>query len=373
MSLSEQKIRQSNRDTTLILMPIVAIIGKLIQFFILPDKYFYDSSRMQSMMNKDGKMQAWGDAYETVVDIFSKINYFGFTKIEQWSIELGIVFTILLMIIISRVKEMSLMESIYTLMATGLLNIYVFVLAKEPIQMFFFMCIMVIVFLPIKNPVIKLLGGSLIYYWESNTFREYYIMMAVMSLVLFFIFYILKKMKKIRLIHVLIVVVFCYAVMFAFVYASQFAMPEEYKTVMTVRDEYANQDANTTIANIWPVEGNYGLFMANYVICSVRMMIPVELIVKSPVYFPCFIYQIWILVYWIKGLKNLKRLNNDVLLALTFFTAYLFGSFVFEPDFGSWVRHEAATFPLFHIMAYEYLGRRDIAIRREIYYETTNV
>ena len=74
MSLSEQKIRQSNRDTTLILMPIVAIIGKLIQFFILPDKYFYDSSRMQSMMNKDGKMQAWGDAYETVVDIFRKIN-----------------------------------------------------------------------------------------------------------------------------------------------------------------------------------------------------------------------------------------------------------------------------------------------------------
>lgn len=366
MSLSEKKIRQSNRDTTLLLIPIVAIVGKLIQLFILPDKYFYDSSRMQSMMNKDGKMQAWGDAYETVVDIFSRLNFFNFTKIEQWSIELGIVCTVLLMIIISRVKEMSFMESIYTLMATGLLNIYVFVLSKEPIQMFFFICIMIIIFLPIKNSIIKLLGGSLIYYWESKTFREYYIMMLVMSLVLFFIFYILKKIKTIRVIHILFAVIVCYALMFAFVYASQFVTPEEYNSVMTVRDEYANEDANTTIANIWPVKDNYGLFMLNYVICSIRMMIPVELIVKSPVYFPFFIYQIWILVYWIKSLKNIKHINDNVLLAVTFFTAYLFGSVVFEPDFGSWVRHEAATFPLFHIMAFEYLGRERVTVGKEL-------
>lgn len=371
MNISEQKARQANRDTTLMLMPVVALMGKLIQFFILPDKYFYDSSRMQSMMNKDGKMQAWGDAYETVVDIFSRINFFNFTKIEQWSIELGIVFTIVLIIIVSRVKEMSLMESIYTLMATGLLNIYVFVLAKEPIQMFFFLCIMVIIFLPIKNTVIKLLGGCLIYYWEASTFREYYIMMAAMSLILFLIFFILKKIKRIKLIHILVAIIFCYAIMFMFVYASKFVTPDEYSTVMSVRDEFANEDANTTIANIWPIEGNYNLFMVNYIICSVRMMIPLELILRSPVYFPFFIYQVWILAYWIRGLKNIRRLNNNVLLALTFFTAYLFGSFVFEPDFGSWVRHEAATFPLFHIMAYEYLGGKNN--RKEIFYETKNV
>lgn len=194
--LKNQKVRESNRNTTLILMPIVALLAKLIQLFILPDKYFYDSSRMQSMMNNDGKMPAWGGGYKTVVDIFSKINFFNFTKIEQWSIELGIIFTILLMVLVSKVKEMSMMECIFTLMATGVLNIYVFVLAKEPIQTFFFICIMLVIFLPINNIFIKLLGCCLIFYWESNTFREYYIIMAAMALFLFLIFYILKKIKK---------------------------------------------------------------------------------------------------------------------------------------------------------------------------------
>lgn len=369
MDLTVKKNRELNRDTTLMLIPIVALIGKLIQLFILPEKYFYDSSRMQSMMNGGGGLNAWGGAYETVVEIFSKINFFHFTRIEQWSVELGIVFTIFLMLIISRVKEMSLMDSIYTLMATGLLNIYVFVLAKEPVQMFFFLCIMVIILLPVKNSLIKLLGCCLIYYWESNTFRAYYIMMAAMALVLFFVFCVFKKIKRLKLIHILMAVVFCYVAMFVFVYASQYIAPEDYNSVMVVRDQYANEMANTTIDNIWPVEGNYGLFMVNYVICSIRMMVPIELIFKSPVYFPFFIYQIFILSYWIRSLKNVKRLNNNVLLALTCFTAYLFGSFVFEPDFGSWVRHEAATFPLFHIMAYEYLGRPE-ENKGEVLYES---
>lgn len=358
MSLKEIQVRKSNRDTVLILTPIIAIIGKLIQLFILPEKYFYDSSRMQSMMNHDGAMAAWGDAYETVVDIFSRINYFNFTRIEQWSIELGIICTILCMVILSKVKEMSMSECIYTLMAIGLLNIYVFNLSKEPVQMFFFLCIMIIILLPINNTLIKLIGCCLIYYWESNTFRSYYIIMAVMSLILYFIFYILKKIKNIKLIHILISVVLCYICMFAMVYFSQYISPEDYQNVMTVRDEYANEQANTTIANIWTINGNYGLFMANYVICSIRMMIPIELILKSPVYAPFFVYQVFVLVYWIKSFRRLKRLNNDVLLSLVCFTAYLFGSFVFEPDFGSWVRHEATAFPIFHIMVYEYLGER---------------
>lgn len=359
MSLTNQKIRESNRNTTLLLIPIMALLGKLVQFFILPGKYFYDSFRMQSMMNNDGAMGAWGGGYVTVVEIFSKINFWKFTRIEQWSVELGIIFTIFLLVIISRVKEMSIMESVYTLMVTGLLNIYVFVLAKEPLQFFYFLCIMIIILLPIKNIILKLIGCCLIYYWESNTFREYYIIMAAMALVLFLIFYVLRKIKQIKLKHILIAVVLCYLAMFALVYASQYVTPEEFDSVMVVRDQYANEGAKTTIANIWPVNGNYGLFMANYVICSVRMMIPIELIIMSPVYLPFFVYQIFILVYWIRSLKNIKKLNDQVFLALTCFTAYLMGSFVFEPDFGSWVRHEAASFPIFYIMAYEDLGKTE--------------
>ena len=41
---------------------------------------------------------------------------------------------------------------------------------------------------------------------------------------------------------------------------------------------------------------------------------------------------------------------KTAIIALSVFTAYLLGSFIFEPDFGSFVRHEAATFPVLHLM-----------------------
>lgn len=359
MNLVERKIRQSNRDRTLMLMVPVAILGKLIQIFILPDKYFYDSWRMALMMQGETS-QGWWSGYERTINIFSKVNIFGFTTSRQWSIMLGILFTIMLIILVSRVKEMSMSECIYTLMATGLMNIYVFNLAKEPIQMTYFLFIMLIIVSPIKNTFIKIIACCGIYYWEANTFREYYIIMAVMALVLYFIFLWLKSRKKeINKKYIIVAIILCFLAMFVFVYASQFVDKEAYDDALIVRDEYDNEGANSVINNPIEVSGNYVNFMIDYVINAIRMMFPLELLIKSPVYAPFVIYQIFILVYWIRAMKNIRRLNNEIMLALVCFTAYLFGSFVFEPDFGSWVRHEAAAFPIFYILAFENLGENN--------------
>ncbi len=37
-------------------------------------------------------------------------------------------------------------------------------------------------------------------------------------------------------------------------------------------------------------------------------------------------------------------------LATAIFLGYVLASVLFEPDFGSWVRHEAATFPVLHLL-----------------------
>ena len=67
-----------------------------------------------------------------------------------------------------------------------------------------------------------------------------------------------------------------------------------------------------------------------------------------------------ILIYLFRALKNLNRLNDQLFLSLVCFMAYIYGSFVFEPDFGSWVRHEAAAFPVFYFLAYQ-----DLAVEKE--------
>lgn len=91
--------------------------------------------------------------------------------------------------------------------------------------------------------------------------------------------------------------------------------------------------------------------MFDYIINAVRMMMPVELLMKSPGYAPFFVYQIFILMYLFRTVKNLRQIDNKMVVVLSCFVAYFFGSVVFEPDFGSWVRHEATTFPVMQLMA----------------------
>ena len=360
MNNLNRKIEQQNRDVTLLLMPVVAVLGKIIQIFFLPEKYFFDSTRMLGMLLKSkNAMTAW-EGYETTVDIFRKVDFFHFTSIQQWSITLGIIFTILFIIIVSQVKYMSMSEAIFTLMATGLMNIYAFNLAKEPIQLIYFTFILIIIMLPIDNIYIKIAGCCLVYLWEASTFRSYYIMMAAMSFIFFIIFSRLRRnIKKIVAQKIIFIILLCFLSIFAMIFLGQYIDNDLYIQAIEIKDTVSNEHANTAINNFVPVQGNFGNFMINYVINAVRMCIPLELLIKSPVYAPFVIYQFFILFYVIRALKNIKQSNDKVLLALCTFLAYVFGSIVFEPDFGSWVRHEAASFPIFYILAYEDLAEKD--------------
>lgn len=351
MDLKNQKIRQQNRDVTILLIPIVAVIAKLIQFFALPDKYFFDSWRMISMLTGKDFMASWG-GYETTVNLYRKINIFNFVTVNQWSISLGIIMTIVVMIVISRTKEMMIRESIFVLMATGLLNIYVFSITKEMVQISFFFLIYFIICLPIQNTLIKLLGCVLIFYWESTFYRSYYIIMAAMAVFLYCIFIWLKKREKISKSMVFLALMLSFIAIFAFLYASKYVSYDDYISAINVRDDSINTGANTAIRNPITVNSNLGIFMFDYIVCAIRMMIPIELLIKSPVYAPFVIYQFFILYYFIKTLINIKKIDSSMVVVLSCFSAYLFGSFIFEPDFGSWVRHESATFPILQFMAF---------------------
>lgn len=351
MDLRNQKIRQQNRDITLLMIPLVAVVAKLIQLFILPDKYFFDSWRMVSMMSEKGSMTAW-TGYETTVDFYRVINIFNFSSVEQWSIALGLVMMPIMMIIISRTNEMEMRECVFALMAIGLLNIYVFSITKEMIQLLFFALIYIVICLPIKNTFIKVIACAGIFYWESTFYRTYYIIMAAMTVFLYFVFLWLRKKEKITKKRIVGALILCFIAIFAFLYVSQFISPEDFTEAINVRDDSANELANTVIMNPIPVNDNFGIFIIDYIIAAVRMMLPIELLIKSPIYAPFVLFQFFILYYFIKTLKNIKKLDLNMIVVISCFSAYLFGSFIFEPDFGSWVRHESATFPILQMMAF---------------------
>ena len=372
------KVRKQNRDTTLLLMTPTAILAKIIYMYFLPMKYFFDSYRMVDMLVNGDKATSGWTGYQTAVDFHKAINIFHFTNINQFSTFYGLIMTIAIMIIVSKTKEMDFKDSLFTLMATGVLNIYVFSINKEMIQILYFFVIYIIINSPIKNTLLKVAGCALVYYWESMSFRSYYIIMAAMCVLLYFIFQWLQKRKRITKTVIFVTVVMCFIGVFIFFYASSFVSYDDYSEALNVRDNSTGAireagGANSAIYNPIEVNGNLGIFMFDYVINALRMMIPIELIIKSPGYAPFFIYQIFILMYLFKTLANIKRLDKKMVVALSCFVAYFFGSVVFEPDFGSWVRHEATTFPVFQLMVYQHGTQGKSATKGMVKNEATYV
>lgn len=345
------KYKSNKMMITVALIPLT-ILSKILQFTFLPPKYFYDSSRMLSMSTGSNSMQAWGDAYEIVADVFRKINLLNFNSLEDWAFFLAFIFGIALIFMFSRIDEPDELQCIFTLCSIGLLNVYIFNISKDIIQYGIFFLIYLVIINKRLNKPIKLALITYIFYWESTFFRSYYILMGALFIILYCIFNFIQKrnkpINKLMLLNIFFVIFFS---MFLLIFFSQFISYEDYETLINIRHTATNEGATSSIRNIFDDNGNLGLYMVNYVINAVRMMIPVELLTNGVYYLPFVVYQVFILYYLVLAIKKVnKNTDDNIIFALCAFGGYLLVSFTFEPDFGSFVRHEAATFPILHLM-----------------------
>lgn len=350
--LINDKYKTNKMIAIVILIPLT-IICKILQFTVLPGKYFYDSGRMLSMSTGSNTMQAWGGAYEIVADLFREINILNFTTLQEWAYSLAFIFGIVLIMMLSRIDEPDNLQLFFIICSIGLLNVYIFNISKDVIQYgIFFLMYLVIINKRIPK-ILKIIGCFFIFYWESTFFRSYYILMGALFIILYGIIKVIqRKNKPINKNEVIKIIIIIFITMFLLVYFSQFISYEDYQTLINVRYSVPNPGAVSAINNLIDDRGNLALYMVNYVINAVRMMFPVELLLNGPFYAPFVIYQIMILYYLVLTIKSLNKNTNEIIvLALSAFLGYLLVSFTFEPDFGSFVRHEAATFPILHLMA----------------------
>lgn len=341
-----------NKKLLLILVIPITILAKVIQFYALPDKYFWDSSRINGMVTGLGKMKEWEGSYEVTADFFKMINIFNFTSINDWAIFLAVIFSIVLIIMLAKVKEFDTFQSIFILASIGLLNIYIFNISKDIIQFAIFLLMYIVVVNKNINSIVKVILCLGIFIWESTFFRSYYIIMGILSVVLYFLFNRYKsKAEKISKGTVIKILVAVFLTVYVFLFLAQFVASKEYDKLITVRDANANEVAVSQIENWVESDGTLNNYMINYLINGVRMMLPIELLTNGVFYIPFTVYQIFILFYLIKSIRGINKESSLILImSISIFCAYLLGSFMFEPDFGSFVRHEAATFPILHLM-----------------------
>ena len=201
-----------------------------------------------------------------------------------------------------------------------LASIYLIRPGKEMLQLF----IIILCYQFSKlSPIFLIIGGIL--------FRPYLIVQGIIFIGLKF--YLKRKNKVLWVILILILIV---------IFSLKF--PKIVNLVLGVREKVnlhrlESPDARTIISDWLDKDGMIFLYI-NYFINTLRLLFPVELLVKGIKYFPYIVFQIW----FTKKLWNWKNIKEDKVILL--YSFILIGG-IFEPDFGSFLRH---TVPYFIII-----------------------
>lgn len=358
-SVAGNTSRKNNKIVVLLLLFPSLLVSLFLSIKILPAKYYFDNTRILSMVTKNGAMEAWAGSYQTAANIFSFLDVFKLSTLSQWRILLCTIFMIVFALLVLYASGPNTIESFYILASYALLNIYVFNIGKDIIQFCIFLAVAIVLVIPSKKYVWKEIAAILILSSESLFFRDYYILVAVLVA---FSIYILERLysslkkgelsNRVVLARALFFVLGFVFVLMVVLFVVSHAMYTQVAAVRYITNDSRTGSANAnSVINDWilPSQRNSNpiLFILNYFINTIRMMIPVELLFKGATYLPFCFFQTFTLYLLIKAIKIcLNNSTHAQRILLSVFIGYFLASAFFEPDFGSWVRHEIAVFPI---------------------------
>lgn len=335
-----------------LLIIMIAVFAKMIVLYYLPEKYFIDSMHIQELM---GYTKEWimGNSFNNTAYLFTKINIFNFTSLAQWHLVNGCVFTLLMIYMNKEFKFNSLFDYMFLFMSVGLLNIFTFNLSKELWQFLMFLFVFQIIKKDIYSiDVIIFVSAGILMIW-GVLFRVYYILIGAYTILALFLFKVLrvfKGSKKNKSVVMLLLLILGVGVSLLI---AQVFLPDEYITIINIHEKInryriGSETAKNTIMNIIPTGNSLVRYISNYVINLVRMLFPLELIQEGPFYYIFILYQLMVTckVFLLIGKLVKNECGKTEKAALMVYIGYLLGSALFEPDFGTWVRHESSTFPV---------------------------
>lgn len=183
-------------------------------------------------------------------------------------------------------------------------------------------------------------------------FRQYYLIIVLLAV----IFIVMKKNRH-RVLGGLLIVLLLTGGVWMF---GNTAVALKVVNLKYWSDSIMTGDANSIINNLIPMakdERNILKFSANYLINGLRILLPVELLWKSPSRGVIFIaYQMWNIFLYRRLWKITKERDGRGVvsrdwLVLSYINAFFFASILFEPDFGSVFRHSMNLLPFsFYIL-----------------------
>lgn len=281
--------------------------------------------------------------------IFEKINFLNLaSSYYGYEILISVIWNLLIFwILIKLKKSYTFSEMIFILISVSVLNIFDFTIAKEPVQMLYFI-LMFLVLKSNKTESVKYIFCLFIYLLCFITYRNYYILMAAFMIFVYTIYkLIISKISKINLKHILLILLSIFLCYFTFLNIAKIVDVTSYNELLRVR--LRTSSAASDMRAIFK-SNNLILFSLDYILMLVRMLVPIELVKLGPKYAIYTIYQVIISIIIILNIKNINKISIERRVALYIYIAFLMGSAAFEPDFGSWIRHEAVLFPILLII-----------------------
>lgn len=326
----------------LLLIFVLAALTKYLQYNVLPEKYFKDSSFILTLM--DGNYVA-DKTYNMTAFIFDKINFLKFYSLQQWSIFFAVIFNFIIVYILYKSKKnYKLSQYFFIYASTILLNIYVFNLSKDIIQFCVFLLIYLILINPKMNNQNKLISILTILVLEAFMYRIYYGIMAFVLLTIYIIYLVFIRNRNLNKNNIIKIIFLCLFFFFMEVFFISLISKENYNTIILARSNinmYREFDTNaaTIINEPLGINDTFSKFIGNYSLNFLRIAFPIELFFKGIIYIPFVFYQLYIIYVFI---KTLKKINDKNILLVATFLSYFMISVIFEPDFGSFIRHESA-------------------------------
>lgn len=342
------------KDARRMLMALVSL-AYLAGYLVRPDTVTSDRSGYAIVM--------LADTCKTVEDclalglpsgfygFINLLSPFGSLDLLQWDALLaavGFFVIVSFAFSLSNNVELSVENCLFFLAATALCSMYIFMLSKDFIQILIFLLAFLLV-ARVSSARLSICLVIALFIMEGLLWRPYFYIVAFF-LAIFYIGInrlISKPLSKQRF-----ALFFCAFVgtLFIFAYALHAISPEDYAEIAyqhgEAREEFTTTSAATGIKSLFSItpQSPVALFVINWLVNTFRLFLPLELFGMGLYYWPFAIYQLYVSAGVLRLLSS-PVLSGRQVLCVALYSAFLLASGAFEPDFGSWVRHETACLP----------------------------
>lgn len=336
--------------TLLLIFPIIAV-AEFYQFNMLWSNAFGITGRMLNWLHTS--YIPTDSSYAFPLFFHRLLRFLPFDTIFEWAVFWAIIMNIIFFIIfLKKNRAYTLTEYIFIFASMFILDVFIFNINKDIVQCLIILILYEISLLNIKN-IYKVLSICIVLFLESLFFRPYYIFAALTTIIVYFVFNKALNKDKKSWIKMFIIILL---LLFLGIFIAQFIDYDAYSQLLGRRDSLAEDlDANTVISDVLPGSGYFN-YCLNYVINLFRMLFPLELLFKGIKYIPFFVYQVFLTI---NILKNIKLLNKQNILNLSFVTGYWLMLFASESDFGTLVRHQAILLPFYLDIIQENIGNKE--------------